>query len=70
MLHVRSTRHASAPTLEIFDLRSSISVTAVCGQSEVFLCGAECPVSGHTARGGHDPEPGSDHTGPLRSREE
>lgn len=67
MLHVRSTRHASALTRKIF---ASISVTAVCGQSKVFLCGAECPVSGHTARGGHDPEPGSDQTGPLRSREE
>lgn len=65
---MRAARHASALTREIF---ASIGTTAACGQTEVFLCGAECPVSGHTAAaGGHDAEPGSDQAGPLRSREE
>lgn len=57
----------SSPPREIL---ASIGTTAARCAASVFLCGAECPVSGPTAASGHDPEPGSDQEGPLRRREE
>lgn len=59
---MRALKHDSLLSPEIF---ASTGTTAFWVETEVFLCGPECPVCGHTAAGRHDPEQGSDQEGPL-----